>query len=157
VKPVAGVLDLTSKTLEGIRNTATAFDVRRERVRVPRGFGADGELRAYQAGQELLGYIQSGAYRADRFVAAAKADDGRVALVSSRRVALADAGGRCLWQVPLPEIGNVSVAASLEVRLIMTPAGRTSQSGLQSRVVRCVAADAAAKLVEDIRRAQQEY
>lgn len=44
VKPVAGILDLTSKTLEGIRNTTTAFDAKRERIRVPRSFGPDGEV-----------------------------------------------------------------------------------------------------------------
>jgi len=40
VKPVVGVMDLTSKTAEGIKNTATIFDDKpnETRIRPPRVF-----------------------------------------------------------------------------------------------------------------------
>jgi len=57
VKPVAGVLDLTSKTLEGVRNTTTLFDEKRERIRIPRSFGTDGTMRVFNPALEMLHFL----------------------------------------------------------------------------------------------------
>ena len=57
VKPVAGVLDFTSKTAEGIKNTATIFDdkPREIRSRHPRPFyGKDKFYRDYNADDAVM-------------------------------------------------------------------------------------------------------
>jgi hypothetical protein len=153
VKPVAGILDLTSKTLEGIRNTATVFDVKRERFRVPRSFGPHGELRPFHSGIDLLCYAQGGAFRNDTFVSLHRIEDARTVVVSNRRVLCVDSTGRALYQVPLSDIATVSTALQ-SVTMQMTPAARGQQSGMPARVVRCADAAAAAKLADDVMRAR---
>ena len=53
IKPVAGVLDATSKTAEGIKNTATYWDkkINEERGRIPRPFY--GKEKFYKAYREI--------------------------------------------------------------------------------------------------------
>ena len=49
VKPAAGVLDFGSKTMEGIKNTATLGQAVTQRRRPPRVFGPEGELTRFDA------------------------------------------------------------------------------------------------------------
>jgi len=56
VKPVTGVLDLASKTTEGIRNTTKIFDHKVTRMRTPRHFGADGSLGEFSQEEAEGGY-----------------------------------------------------------------------------------------------------
>lgn len=149
VKPVAGVLDLTSRTLEGIRNTTTVFDAKRERARVPRSFGSNGELRAYSTGAEILRFLQ---FHGDRYVSMARLEEARTAIVSSRRVLCVEgSGSRAVWQVPLHDIAAVS-AQDNTVTMHMASGARSQQSGMATRVLRCGSAAAAAKLAEEIQR-----
>ena len=49
LKPAVGVVDLVTRTAEGIRNTTTYWDDKgRQRVRPPRYFGAEGLLEVWR-------------------------------------------------------------------------------------------------------------
>jgi len=68
LKPAIGVVDLFTRTAEGVRNTATYWDeIRRGRVRHPRYFGRDKVLETFSdyksVGQELLYTLEHGRYR----------------------------------------------------------------------------------------------
>lgn len=41
VKPVAGAVDMVTKTAEGVKNTTTLLDAKTDRVRLPRCVGHD--------------------------------------------------------------------------------------------------------------------
>jgi vacuolar protein sorting-associated protein 13A/C len=73
IKPAVGVVDLVTRTAEGIRNTTTYWDEKhRLRVRPPRYFGGDRVLQPYNLekseGQELLFTIEEGKYQTDFYM-----------------------------------------------------------------------------------------
>ena len=121
VKPVAGVVDLATRTSEGIKNTATYFDAKAARVRLPRYFASDKVLRRFSTeaalGQYVLYQVKSGRYiLTDYYVAHAvmAGHKGKRAILLSTKhlmeVNVADASAR--WIVPLTAItGDINIYA----------------------------------------------
>jgi len=57
IKPTAGVLDLATKTTQGLKNTTTIFDEVKQRKRAPRYFGPDRVLVPFNATHSKLNYL----------------------------------------------------------------------------------------------------
>ncbi|KNC54454.1 uncharacterized protein AMSG_10449 [Thecamonas trahens ATCC 50062] len=98
VKPVVGVLNLLTKTLEGVRNSVD-IEVHFTRLRPPRHFWLDGRVHAYSwhlAHAQLLLYtLRSGAFAAsDAVLAEALVADGSLmVIVTNNRILLLRAEG----------------------------------------------------------------
>eukprot|EP00698_Gefionella_okellyi_P001882 TRINITY_DN1171_c0_g3_i1.p1 TRINITY_DN1171_c0_g3~~TRINITY_DN1171_c0_g3_i1.p1 ORF type:complete len:4247 (+),score=1107.78 TRINITY_DN1171_c0_g3_i1:46-12786(+) len=156
VKPVAGVLDLTSKTLEGVRNTTTIFDYKRDRMRVPRSFAADGSLRVYHFPTERLCYLHDGAFRNDKYVFDATVDGEKLCIVSDRRLIVASENTRADWTVPLEDIEQAGVS-DMHVIVQLTMAARRRNTSLQqARTLRCFTLHEAQQLRSMIVHAREE-
>ncbi|KAJ4455689.1 putative Vacuolar protein sorting-associated protein 13a [Paratrimastix pyriformis] len=127
VRPTAGVFDLATKTLEGIRNTTTLLDpAQRGRMRNARWIGADGVLGPFMAvpaqAQEWLGvlglhpqedYVAHGILRTTSFLKRPQA-----LVVSTRRVVLLKAtkrGCETQWQEPLEALRSIAVEEEMMV------------------------------------------
>jgi hypothetical protein len=71
-KPTVGAIDLVTRTTEGIKNTTTLLDEKKERVRYPRTFGNDNRIIEYDAikseGQHILYTIQNGKFQDEKYV-----------------------------------------------------------------------------------------
>eukprot|EP01129_Flabellula_baltica_P006490 TRINITY_DN2434_c0_g2_i1.p1 TRINITY_DN2434_c0_g2~~TRINITY_DN2434_c0_g2_i1.p1 ORF type:complete len:2913 (+),score=603.66 TRINITY_DN2434_c0_g2_i1:175-8913(+) len=70
LKPTIGAIDLVNRTTEGIKNQAIGAGIKM-RIRPPRYFGLDGELRLYNlekaTGQEILKIVDSGTFRKEKY------------------------------------------------------------------------------------------
>jgi len=71
-KPTVGAIDLVTRTTEGIKNTTTLLDEKKERKRYPRTFGNDFRIIQYDAqkseGQNILFTIQNGRFQDEKYV-----------------------------------------------------------------------------------------
>jgi hypothetical protein len=130
--------------MEGVRSTATAFDPRRERLRVPRCFSnSDCTLRPYDEGRELLAYVEGGAFHAEEPLFSRRIADHRVVVVSPMRVLVATPNGQFLGQMALDRVAMARAAGSV-VHLLLKRVGETDFK------IPCASAAAAAQLAHQL-------
>lgn len=122
VKPVAGVLDLATKTTEGLKNTTTYFDrVPYNRIRPPRVFGDDGLLLQYShsqaLGQEIVINVSGGAFAAEKTVYLCPiTGSDRYVIATIARILYVRVPSPSRpeeeWNVPYSEVSNIRADAN---------------------------------------------
>ena len=133
LKPSIGVLDLLTKTGEGIRNaTATAEGMNRHRDRPPRYFAPDHVLQpyspVYSAGQALLRSVADGQFMHDFYISHSATSDGCMLLVSHQHLLYFSASRALLWHEPLSKITAIEASdegINLQLRTVPMPTQRT--------------------------------
>eukprot|EP01117_Protostelium_nocturnum_P004842 TRINITY_DN1754_c1_g1_i2.p1 TRINITY_DN1754_c1_g1~~TRINITY_DN1754_c1_g1_i2.p1 ORF type:complete len:3345 (-),score=1219.39 TRINITY_DN1754_c1_g1_i2:51-8879(-) len=94
VKPTVGVIDLVTKTAEGIRNTATMFEKENERARQPRYIGSDNVLTSYSEseaeGYHLLFLVEGGRFKNEEYLFHQVLDHPRCLIITNENTIMAD-------------------------------------------------------------------
>lgn len=134
LKPTIGVLDLLTKTGEGIRNATDMADgMQRTRDRPPRYFGPDRVLQPYSAarsaGQELLRRVDNGRFVRDFYITHYDMMEGSVLLVSHQHLLFFTSAPKLIlqWSEPLSVITAIEGAddyVTLQLRSTPTNAHR---------------------------------
>lgn len=142
--PAIGVLDLMTKTGEGIRNaTDMAENMHRVRDRPPRYFGPERVVLPYSAarsaGQELLRQAEHGRFLHDYYITHYELYDGAILLVSHQHLLFFTAGAKTSlqWCEPLSRITAIEGADDcvvLQLRAAATQQLRAPSSN-PSRVI----------------------
>lgn len=116
IKPVTALLDFASKTTRGIRNTTTYFEKEhRERTRLPRVFGIDGKLIAFDATssetQYILHQLRNGIYSSDIYEChVALQELTSVLILSNKRlVYVLKSSNIEEWMIPLEEVEDIQI------------------------------------------------
>eukprot|EP01094_Clydonella_sp_ATCC50884_P017660 TRINITY_DN3116_c0_g1_i2.p1 TRINITY_DN3116_c0_g1~~TRINITY_DN3116_c0_g1_i2.p1 ORF type:complete len:849 (+),score=328.54 TRINITY_DN3116_c0_g1_i2:513-3059(+) len=90
VKPAVGLVDFTTRALQGVQSTATYFDKRAQRYRPQRAFGTDRRLTVYSweraVAQAILRTIDDGEFYSDYLIYHMLLSEKELLLVSNLRV-----------------------------------------------------------------------
>jgi len=113
-KPVTGVLDLGSKTLEGIKNTTTYGSAVVQRRRPPRVFGPEGEIKRYDlftaTGEEFLYSASRHLHENEHYCWHEAVAKGKTVLLTDRQILMMRKKTNEIvlrWKLPLADIDEI--------------------------------------------------
>lgn len=122
VKPAVGVLDLASRTTEGIKNTPDMLEAKAHPRRAPRFFGPDRILRVYNADRaherERLRTMKGGRYRSMRLELVQRIDHGNMFVITHSHAILFDEKMKQKWLASYASMLDVTLEKATNTILI---------------------------------------
>jgi len=162
VKPTAGLMDLTSKAAEGVRNTSRAGEMLR-RVRPPRVHLGDQVLRNYDArsahGCDAMRRLRDGEWKEHRYIGFCVLEDGEAVLVSDKHVCVhAFTNHEEKWAAAVSTVKDISVegrvvSLSVEVDVVGAAGAKEVVSEAVAKQLTCTDNRYAEYLADVLRRA----